>query len=314
VEEADSLELTPHQKKQATTQRDTANTAVKARLPEAYQWLLSPHQATPQEQVSWEASRMTGSDPLAVRASKKLKNDAALLIKFAATNLRLELDKVPLWRGEHVAIKLLAEDFARYLYLPRLRDTVVLVDAIRDGLTFTTWDKETFAFAESYDEKSKRFAGLKCGQHVNVPDDGLFGILVKPEAANAQVAADTKPTTATTTQPSAPLTTGSKPAATSTGTVPGSPVGTPPTPQPAAPAAPKHFYGTVKIDAARMNRDAGQISQEVVQHLVAILMANVEVTLEIQATAPDGFPPNVIRTISENCRTLKFTQHDFTSD
>lgn len=78
------------------------------------------------------------------------------------------------------------------------------------------------------------------------------------------------------------------------------------------PPAPKHFYGTVKIDAARMNRDSGQVSQEVVQHLVALLMANVEVTIEIQATVPDGFPPNVVRTISENCRTLKFTQQEFT--
>lgn len=69
-----------------------------------------------------------------------------------------------------------------------------------------------------------------------------------------------------------------------------------------------------KIDAARMNRDAGQISQEVVQHLVAILSANVEITIEVQATAPGGFPPNVVRTISENCRTLKFTQHDFTAE
>jgi len=314
VDEADSLELTPHQKKQAATQRDTANNAVKGRLPEAYQWLLSPHQATPQESVSWEASRMTGNDALAVRASKKLKNDAALLIKFAATNLRIELDKVPLWRGDHVAIKLLAEDFARHLYLPRLRDTTVLVDAIRDGLTFMSWDKETFAFAESYDEKSKRFAGLRCGQHVNVPDDGLFGILVKPEAANAQVAADTKPAITSTTQPSAPLTGATTSTATSPGATEMGGAGTAPVPQPAAPAVPKHFFGTVKIDAARINRDAGQISQEVVQHLVAILMANVDVTLEIQATAPDGFPPNVVRTISENCRTLKFTQHDFTND
>jgi len=43
-------------------------------------------------------------------------------------------------------------------------------------------------------------------------------------------------------------------------------------------------------------------------------MANVEVTIEIQATVPDGFPPNVVRTISENCRTLKFTQQEFTAE
>ena len=34
---------------------------------------------------------------------------------------------VPLWRGDHVAVKQLVEDFARYLYLPRLAGPEVLV-------------------------------------------------------------------------------------------------------------------------------------------------------------------------------------------
>jgi predicted AAA+ superfamily ATPase len=303
VDEAKTLDLTPHQGKQAETQRDNADNAVKARLPESYQWLLSPQQLTPQDAVSWNAHRLTGQEPLAVRASKKLRNEEALLTKFAATRLRHELDKVPLWRGQHVEIKLLTEDFSRYLYLPRLRDTAVLIEAIRDGLSFTTWDKETFAFAESYDEKAKRYAGLRGGQHINVPDDGLFGMLVKPDIAAAQILAATPPTPT--------------PAVPSGGGV-GSPTPTPPQPggsNPAPsggqPAKPKRFYATVKIDATRMDRDVGQISREVVQHLVGQLMSDVEVTIEIQATVPDGFPEKTVRTISENCRTLKFTQHDF---
>ena len=56
-----------------------------------------------------------------MRASKKLRSDELLLTGFAATRLRMELDRVPLWRGDHVAIKQLVEDFARYLYLPARR-------------------------------------------------------------------------------------------------------------------------------------------------------------------------------------------------
>ena len=63
-----------------------------------------------------------------------------------------------------------------------------------------------------------------------------------------------------------------------------------------------------------MDRDVGQISREVVQHLVGQLMSDVEVTIEIQATVPDGFAEKTVRTISENCRTLKFTQHDFAAE
>lgn len=39
----------------------------------------------------------------------------------------MELDKVPLWRGDHVTLKQLVEDFAQYLYLPRLKDSDVLL-------------------------------------------------------------------------------------------------------------------------------------------------------------------------------------------
>jgi hypothetical protein len=37
----------------------------------------------------------------------------------------------------------------------------------------------------------------------------------------------------------------------------------------------------------------------------------VEVTLEIQAEIPDGVPDQVVRTVAENCRTLRFKAHGF---
>ena len=52
---------------------------------------------------------------------------------YAATLLRMELDRVPLWRGDHVSVSQLAEDFARYLYLPRLKGPEVLLRTIKGG-------------------------------------------------------------------------------------------------------------------------------------------------------------------------------------
>ena len=52
----------------------------------------------------------------------------------AGTRLRMELDRVPLSRGDHVAVRQLAEDFARYTYLPRLREPSVLAAAVQDGV------------------------------------------------------------------------------------------------------------------------------------------------------------------------------------
>jgi hypothetical protein len=48
-----------------------------------------------------------------------VKNDELLGVNFAASRLRMEMDRVPLWRGNHVPIRQLVEDFDRYLYLPR---------------------------------------------------------------------------------------------------------------------------------------------------------------------------------------------------
>jgi len=104
------LNLDPHQLKQAETQKATADGAVTARLPETYQWLLVPEQSSPQAAVEWQSERLSGQDALAVRASKKLRSIDRLITCFAATPLRMELDRVPLWRGDHVAIRQLVED------------------------------------------------------------------------------------------------------------------------------------------------------------------------------------------------------------
>lgn len=40
----------------------------------------------------------------------------------------------------------------------------------------------------------------------------------------------------------------------------------------------------------------------------------MEVTLEISARVPDGFPEQVVRTVTENCRTLKFEIYNFDQD
>jgi hypothetical protein len=78
------------------------------------------------------------------------------------------MDRIPLWRGNSVHIKELAENFARYVYLPRLKITDVLLAAIREGVQSMWWERETFAYADSYDVERNRYPGLKAGQEVQV--------------------------------------------------------------------------------------------------------------------------------------------------
>src|SRR5271165_1426517 len=279
IDEKDTLDLTPHQAKQAQTQKTAADSTVTARLPETYQWVLVPTQENPQAPVTWQTVRLSGaSDALAERASKKLRNDEYLVVNFASSRLRMEMDRVPLWRGNHVPIRQLVEDFARYLYLPRLQTPNVLLNAIRDGLSLLTWEHDAFAYGEDYDESVGRYRGLRSGPRANITEDDT-GLLVRPEVARRQI--DQETTDAETDKVK----------------------------DKECPPKPKRYHGTVILDSARVGRDAGRIADEVITHLVGLVGSSVRVTLEIEADTPEGAPDTVVRTVTENTRTLKFTSN-----
>lgn len=322
LSEREGLELAPQQVKQVETQLNSAGSAVAARLPETYQWLLVPVQTSPQAPVEWQALRLSGQEPLAVRASKKLKGDELLLTSFAGTRLRMELDRIPLWRGDHVPIKQLVDDFARYIYLPRLKNPSILLGAARDGLGLMLWEQETFAFADSFDEATGRYLGLRGGKHVPTLDADTAGLLVKPQVARTQMDADRPAETAGSPAAVSTISGGEPPDYTTPdGTSPSATPasgpateGTPTTTRSPAASRPTRFHATVTLDATRVGRDASRIADEVIAHLTALLDSRVSVTLEIEAETPSGTPDHVVRTVTENSRTLGFTNHGFENE
>lgn len=301
-----ALNLDSFQKRQADTKRDSADETVESRIPETYQWLLVPGQSDPKGDVEWTEIRSQGSDSLAARAAKKLKNEDLLMVQLGGTRLRQELDRVPLWRGNHVGVKQLCEDVARYLYLPRLRDENVLLAGIHDGLANLHWRSETFAYAESWGEARERYNGLRAGQSVRVVV-GSQSLLVKSEIAAAQLEAESQTPTHGPTTANPTGGTGPAPIAVGPGNT------NPPSGEPAItpPLKLGRFHGSVHLDPVRLGRDASRIAEEVVQHLTAIVGASVEVALDIHAQLPDGAGDKLVRDITENCRTLRFDNHGF---
>src|SRR5690606_10499144 len=69
---------------------------------------------------------------------------------------------------------------------------------------------------------------------------------------------------------------------------------------------PRRYHGAVRLDPSRVGRDASQIAEEVIAHLVGLVGAAVTVTLDIDARLPEGASEQVVRTVTENGRTLKF--------
>jgi predicted AAA+ superfamily ATPase len=288
----ESLNLDSVQRAQVGTRAREWDDAVTQRIGEAYQWLLVPSGEAGKPAVRWEITRSTGSEPLAVRASRKLRTEEALLPDYSGARLRIDLDRIPLWRGDHVEVGQLWADFAQYLYLPRLRDQRVLLAAVEDGVSLLTWETDGFAFADAWDEGAKRYVGLRAGEQMAL--GSLRGVLLKPEIARTQLEAE------------APE-----------GVSPEPPIRVELEAKPGAEAErvldrkPRRFYGAVELDPLRVGRDASSIAEHVIQHLSGLEGARVEVRLEVQADIPEGAPDDIVRTVTENAKTLRFDQHGF---
>ena len=308
-DERDALDLGAFQRSQAETKLKLADETVRARIGETYALALTPAQPDPrQPELAWDENRLQGPDSLAVRASRKLKNDELLITRFSAARLRMEMDRYNLWgEGEHVSLKQIWEYFARYPYLPRLLDADTLLAAVQDGIAQVTWT-ENFAYAEGHDAERGRYLNLKAGVSGSVVMDGR-SVLVKPAVALTQLRQDEEAALARQrhVQPD-----GEQP--TRGDQVEPGQTGRDRTEDGLVPPVEhrnRRFYGTVEIDPVRAGRDVGQIAEAVIQHLAGQVGARVKVTLEIEAALPDGVSDSVMRTVTENARTLRFRSAEF---
>ena len=300
ITDKDELNLDGNQNREAQSNLNRCNNTVDLRLAETYCWLLVPFidQFGDMKSIQWEVSSISGgSDSIVSKAAKKMIQEEQVITKWAPALLQMSLDDL-LWRDSNdISIKKLWEYLSTYCYLPRLANYNVLEDAIRNGLLST----EFFALAAGY--SNGRYVDLKFNQPVlgiNHSD-----LLVKTNVAMKQLVAE-KPEV----PPVTPFTgTGGDSGA--------NPVGPPvigPGPEPPTPAPiNKHFYMSAKLDNVRINKDVNTYVQEIIQHLTAVSGADVELRLEVEVNAPNGIPNNTVRTVSENCRTLKVKDFGFDS-
>lgn len=67
---------------------------------------------------------------------------------------------------------------------------------------------------------------------------------------------------------------------------------------------------SVKLDNTRVIRDLQKYLDEVITHLYRD-NCDVELSLEVSAQAENGFSQGTVRTVSENCRTLRVENFGF---
>jgi hypothetical protein len=177
--------------------------------------------------------------------------------------------------------------FVRTVYLPKLRDRVVLQTAIRDAVAKLD---AAFGYAENFDPASDSYSGLVWAK---APPE-IFGpsaLLVRSDVA-AEHLHRQRPTTQSGTS-----------AAGAAGGVSETPMPT----APMGPRKPRRFYGSVEID---MNRRPVKSFEDILNAVALELQrtpgTKITLTLEIEANAESGFEDTEVGIIRDNAKQLKF--------
>lgn len=303
------LDLDNSNKATAEASKNRTNSDVTIKLGEVACYALAPEQENPRGPIGWSSIKVSGDiTQLAVRLVKKLEVDQHLTRNLGAAVLRKDIDDVPLWRDDkHVSVAQLVDDFAKYVYLPRLISEDALYDAISKGMN--PLDPESgFAYADGYDQDTNTYERLRFGALAE-GNRRLAGWLVKPTLANALIDAELARSAPADSASTATATGSSTPGASDqfwgTGKPTESGISKP------IKGSKRRFHGTITLRHDVFRETAGEVSREVAAQLAKVVGSKVKIIVEVVADAEAGFSDDVLRTVSENCRTLKFDTFEF---
>ncbi|HKM38720.1 MAG TPA: hypothetical protein VJ036_00450, partial [bacterium] len=302
-DDSEALNLDAAQNRETDQNLRSQNQSVEAQIKSTYCWLLIPYIDRNEDlkTIVWDTIRLNGGEGSIVdKAARKMIQNEALITSWAPALLVMELDRL-LWQdAEHIAVKQLWEYLSTYCYLPRLANEEVLLETIRTGVN----SSEYFALAAGFD--GDRYLGLKFQQPLEKVERSDQLVKIGPatkqlaqeaaweqEKADPPVSYDYPSGRASKDQ----VPTGRERPDTE-GQFPEAPRPEPPIPKNT------HFYLSAELDLTRIGRDVQQFVEEVINHLAMTDGAKVGVSLHVEAEAPSGLSQQVVRTVSENCRTL----------
>ena len=275
-------------KDKAKTNRESALKAIRT----AWSHILYPVKSeTAGKPFDLEHSLISSRDRAAIPVVvyDKAKADGIVLEKLGTERLWHALQ--PIWPDDrpHLSIAEIADWFAAYVYLPKVRDKVVLEGSIRDAAA--KLDPQ-FAYADSFDEATGKYHKLTWAK--TPPDFPMpTAMIVREAEAKRQLQEDGLPVPRQEQ--------GSLSDAMPEPREPGSEA-----PGSTARGKPHRFYGSVELDMVRPVKSFDTILNAVVMELQRTHGAKVKLTLEIEAESSDGFADSEVSVVRDNARQLKF--------
>lgn len=287
LERHDELNLDAFQERQAKQEVEGSAQALREALASTWVWTIAPHASGDDPHgIDFEIRELRGDGTIVERALRRFRTDEAVVDRLGPVSLADTMAKWNLWRdAPHLELRQLAEDFASYLYLPRLASAEVLLGAVREGVNRIDY---TFAVAVGVDDAG-RYRGLVAGGQVS---PALSWLLVKREMAEAQLGRDQSP------PPGSPVSVDGE------GSGPGKPTG----PTTAGPRPRRRFQGVLELGPEDFVKKAGPLWEEILHHLGKAPAARVRVRVVVEAESPEGFDEAIRRTVQENAAALRFVE------
>ncbi|TLM86009.1 DUF499 domain-containing protein [Pseudarthrobacter sp. NamE5] len=300
----DSLNLDQHNIKVAESRVAQAKQTVSDAIREAYRWILVPTQEPGSADIYLEPILMNGTGTLAERVTRKADAGEFVVRSFSPSLLRIQINRLNLWKEKpYVPLDVLAGYFSQYVYMPKVTQPKVVIDAVWRLDEVLAIAMDGFAYADAYEEG--RFLGLTVSAPTAVRQGGL---IVDPAVALEQISKDSQPEEEA--EPGTP------------GQTPSNPDSTPQkTGQDGGRAddggttgkTPSRFHATKDLTINRVVRDVGQIYEEILSHFVTSAAA-VRVSIDIESEQLNKLTADQRTAIRENLRTLGFDDADWSMD
>ena len=185
-----TLNLDQFQSQQAETKRKNADETVDARIPETYQWLIVPGQPDPQGQHRVDRDPPPGPGALATRASKKLKSEELFMVQLGGVGSATRSTAFRSGGGITSGSSNSARTWPAIFTCPESATRISVIAAVQRWAGANSWQEDTFAYAEGWDEARGRYKGLRGGQPAGRVSADSDALIVKPDIAAAQIEAD----------------------------------------------------------------------------------------------------------------------------
>ena len=289
-----TLNLTRARRRLATDNMDAAKNAVDAALKNAYVRILAPEQpdgGIAEFHLAEHRIPPSGSGEIIESAFAILEREELLLTSITPRSLLGGINRT-IWREEHdhIAISALWDALANYVHAPfRLANVDVLIAAIAKGV-----EQSLFAYAPREDAGGELYPDLIMGE---TPPASQDGFIIRPEMARMVIDERDKQKQGQV-QPTDPT----QPAGVRQSPGPVSPHPPKPDPEP-EPELPTQITATKTLDDPSYITDLAMISGEIVRNLFEA-GKDVEITIEITAKKPNGFPEQTTRPTRENSEQL----------